>query len=232
MNKLAKVSDLSELAQAITREHGLANQAFKTALHHAIKAGELLKEAKAKVGHGAWLPWLQENCHVSERTAQGYMRLAREFPKLDSEKAQRVADLPLRAALKEIAQERREYETYGTLANHEEEFNPDEWSDMIGELNIIYFPNDSEYQIESEPGALYRYLKEKDDGSMSEREKVALCLCANVSKHLCYWTLFAKDGKEPLPEPVRKYLDAGGEAGQWDIRICKKCGAFPEVVHQ
>ena len=68
-------------------------------MQHALNAGDLLLKAKKKVAHGGWLDWLKENCHFSERTAQGYMRLSRELPQLEDSKAQRVADLPLRDAL-------------------------------------------------------------------------------------------------------------------------------------
>lgn len=40
----------------------------------AIKAGELLKEAKAKLPHGEWLSWLKKQCELSQRTAQRYMK--------------------------------------------------------------------------------------------------------------------------------------------------------------
>jgi len=64
------------LAQDIRREHEAAQQAFASAVEHAVRCGELLAEAKAQVRHGAWLPWLAENFLASVRTAQGYMRLA------------------------------------------------------------------------------------------------------------------------------------------------------------
>ena len=36
--------------------------------------------------HEQWLPWLQENCALWERSAQAYMRLARKYGELDAEK--------------------------------------------------------------------------------------------------------------------------------------------------
>jgi Protein of unknown function (DUF3102) len=94
---------LADLAGRINDEHRLAEQHARSAVEHALKCGELLIEAKGKVQHGEWLPWLKANCAVSERTAQAYMRLAHEIPKLDPGKAQRVADLPLREALKALS---------------------------------------------------------------------------------------------------------------------------------
>jgi hypothetical protein len=88
---------LAEVAQQIRVEHQAVVGAFRSALQHAIKAGQLLIEAKAQVGHGNWRSWLTENCGVGERMAQNYMQLARR--KDDLLNPQRVSDLPVRAAL-------------------------------------------------------------------------------------------------------------------------------------
>jgi len=68
---------LSELARRIDAEHGAVATALCSALAHAIAAGELLIEAKAKVHHGQWLKWIKANCSVPRRTAAHYMALAR-----------------------------------------------------------------------------------------------------------------------------------------------------------
>lgn len=94
---------VTDLAAEIRQKHALAIETANRAVQYAREAGELLLQAKATIAHGAWGEWLKENCDLSERTAQGYMRLARELPKLDAAKAQRVADLPLRQALKELS---------------------------------------------------------------------------------------------------------------------------------
>lgn len=62
--------------------------------HNIIGIGQHLIEAKAMLSHGEWLPWLSEHAHFSEKTAQNYMRVAREFPN-----PQLVADLGVRKAL-------------------------------------------------------------------------------------------------------------------------------------
>lgn len=84
--------------EGIAQAHQSAQQAIRDAVAHAIRAGELLLEAKAAMPHGAF----GEFCKAlpfSDRTARGYMRLAR----LDDEKRQRVADLTLREALQSLA---------------------------------------------------------------------------------------------------------------------------------
>ena len=44
-----------------------------------IEVGKLLIEAKKKLPHGQWLPWLRDNIEISAVTAQRFMRLAEEF---------------------------------------------------------------------------------------------------------------------------------------------------------
>lgn len=43
-----------------------------------IQIGQRLIEAKAAIPHGGWLPWLSEQVHYSERTAQRLMKIARD----------------------------------------------------------------------------------------------------------------------------------------------------------
>ena len=73
------------------------------ALRHAIRAGELLVEAKSRVQHGEWGSWVEANFEGSTRTTQAYMKVAREIPNLDEVKAQRVALLSLREAMRELS---------------------------------------------------------------------------------------------------------------------------------
>jgi len=64
------------LARRIDAELGAVATALCSALAHAIAAGELLIEAKAKVRHGQWLRWLAAH-KFPQRTATHYMELAR-----------------------------------------------------------------------------------------------------------------------------------------------------------
>jgi site-specific DNA-methyltransferase (adenine-specific) len=74
--------DLAGLAAAINTAHRQAEEALRAGLAHALRVGELLLKAKAKVGHGQWLAWLQRHCEVSERLAQKYMQVARQQERL------------------------------------------------------------------------------------------------------------------------------------------------------
>jgi hypothetical protein len=103
MSEIAIIPPTADLAARIQAAHEAAQSAMRSAVIHAVEAGRLLMEAKKLVRHGNWTGWLKQNCEFSERTAQGYIRLARELSKLAEPKAQRVADLSLREALKAVS---------------------------------------------------------------------------------------------------------------------------------
>ncbi len=111
---------LDALADRINAEHKAACEAAMTTTQHAMKCGNLLTEAKSGLPHGQWLPWLKENSEMSERTTQAYMRLARRYEELDDEKAQRVADLPVREAMKAIADDRADNPLPAQYSSYEE----------------------------------------------------------------------------------------------------------------
>lgn len=70
-------------------------------IEHAIRAGQLLAEAKRAVPHGHWLSWLKENFSLSERTAQNLIRLATRFPN-----TKETADLTVTDAIASLAETR------------------------------------------------------------------------------------------------------------------------------
>jgi hypothetical protein len=88
---------LPELAAQIRVEHEATAVALRRSVEHGIAAGDLLSEAKALVKHGQWLPWLAEHCSMSERTAQLYMRLAKQRDAITAN-TQPIADLTLNEA--------------------------------------------------------------------------------------------------------------------------------------
>jgi hypothetical protein len=98
------MTGLDDLAKQINQEHNECESAFKAGVQHALNAGELLIQAKALCHHGEWGRWLKDNCQFSERTAQAYMRVARELPGLDGDKAQRVAEMSFRETLALLAE--------------------------------------------------------------------------------------------------------------------------------
>lgn len=91
------VSDLDMLADKIRAEHEACEGAAESAVFHAIRAGELLAEAKRQVKHGEWLPWLAENFGFTRQWASSCMRLAR---------SQMESAVSISSALKELAEPR------------------------------------------------------------------------------------------------------------------------------
>jgi len=98
-----EVDRLGQLATEINREHAAAQSSLRAGLEHAQAAGVLLLEARGLCPYGTWLPWLREHFVGSERTAQAYMRVAREWDRLTEGNPQHVADLPYREALQALA---------------------------------------------------------------------------------------------------------------------------------
>ena len=103
MNTLTISPISADVIAKINEAIAAAERNARTAMDHAIFAGNLLNTAKSMVEHGEWHAWLEDHVAVAPRTAQAYMRLARKLQELPAEEAQRVADLPLREAVKAIA---------------------------------------------------------------------------------------------------------------------------------
>jgi len=61
--------------EEIKKELSELNQSLKMTVHKAIYVGQLLAEQKEYVGHGNFLPWIEGNLDISERTARRYMSL-------------------------------------------------------------------------------------------------------------------------------------------------------------
>ena len=72
-----------------------------------LTIGRCLTEAKQAIPHGEWLPWLNERVEFSERTAQNFMRLAREWSN-----PQVLADLGAAKALTLLALPAEERESF------------------------------------------------------------------------------------------------------------------------
>jgi hypothetical protein len=79
------------LAAKIKSLHQAACHAAGTAIDSALQCGALLIEAKDKVKHGEWPPWLEENTTISARQAQKYMRLAEHKREVKAGKYARFA---------------------------------------------------------------------------------------------------------------------------------------------
>jgi hypothetical protein len=70
---------LGDLAVEINAEHGRVEDCAGRALIHALNVGRMLEQVKGRLRHGDRMPWVNEHCAFSPRTAQTYMRLHRKL---------------------------------------------------------------------------------------------------------------------------------------------------------
>jgi Protein of unknown function (DUF3102) len=92
-------NSLADLAARIRAFHEATAEGLRRSVEHAMAAGDLLIEAKAQLKHGQWLPWLRDHCVMSERTAQLYMRCAKNRSAIEEQaKSATFADLTLNEA--------------------------------------------------------------------------------------------------------------------------------------
>lgn len=92
-----------------------------------IEIGKRLNEAKSQLSHGEWLDWLREKVDFSERTAQNFMRIAKEYRNPHT-----IADLGTAKALALLAlpdSEREQFAAEKHVVNGEEKTV----ADMTGE---------------------------------------------------------------------------------------------------
>jgi hypothetical protein len=71
-----RASEIEELTQRANHLASECQEAIQQLVWRAVECGEVLWEAKEKLGHGKWLQWLSEDWQHSERTAERYMQLA------------------------------------------------------------------------------------------------------------------------------------------------------------
>jgi hypothetical protein len=98
MDDITLSNSLADLAARIRTEHEATASTLQRSVEHAMAVGDLLTEAKRRVKHGRWLPWLSEQCGFSQRTAQLYMRIAKGRAAIEAKIRGGVADLNLNQA--------------------------------------------------------------------------------------------------------------------------------------
>lgn len=67
----------------IKKELSELNDCLKMSVQRAIKIGGLLIEQKEYLGHGNFLPWLESNFDMDDRTARRYMSIYKHKNKMD-----------------------------------------------------------------------------------------------------------------------------------------------------
>ena len=70
---------LNTLAAQANEAHGCVVSCLHRTIHHAKDAGDALRAAKQRVGHGNWLKWLRTNFEASAETARVYMRVSEHW---------------------------------------------------------------------------------------------------------------------------------------------------------
>ena len=102
-----------------------------------LEIGKRLAEAKSQLSHGEWLPWLEEKVEFSERSAQQYMRLWKEYGKSAT-----VADLGVRKALVLLALPESEREEFAA-DNHAADMTAQELEEAVRQRKIAELKADS-----------------------------------------------------------------------------------------
>ena len=153
---------LVDIAARIKTEHEAVSASLKKSASHAIAAGELLLEAKARpeIKHGQWSPWLREHCGLSERTAQRYMRVAKSREVIEA-KYDTMSDLTINGALDAI--EGNSKTVYHDMT--EEEFSllvPGKDEALIGYLGDIDNPDEIFSIVESKRHPGYYWVTQYD----------------------------------------------------------------------
>lgn len=77
--------DLKVCADSANKYHAKAAEHWQHALRYAKMAGQALLQAKRRLPHGRWGPWLRQNFKGSETNAQNYMRIAERWEEIEHE---------------------------------------------------------------------------------------------------------------------------------------------------
>jgi hypothetical protein len=125
MNDITRSNSRADLRERLKTEHAAIVDSLKNSLSHAMAAGDMLLEARARLKHGQWLPWI-ESCDLSERTAQRYMRLARNRAVIEA-KSDTVSDLGIKGALAMLAVSRESEDPTVLLADNASDLAFDWW---------------------------------------------------------------------------------------------------------
>src|SRR6516225_11751853 len=95
-----------DLAKAINEKYSQIVSSLRTTFIRAVEIGELLEQAKDRVGHGNFEAWLVSHYQMSFSTARRYMKLAEDRPKIEEQlkletasgKSVKLTDLNLSSA--------------------------------------------------------------------------------------------------------------------------------------
>jgi DUF3102 family protein len=135
------------VAREIKEAHDAVATAMRESLRHARRAGELLSQVKDQLPHGEFGPWIDAHCGFGWRTANLYMRIAREWEKLVTENRNAIANLTLGEAMDlltrvdtgEVAEQAADLVALGVLdADALGGLSPREQRIVVSELRLAY----------------------------------------------------------------------------------------------
>lgn len=210
---------LADLAAQIKAEH----LAFVKGFMHALKCGDLLLEAKAKIGHGQWLTWLKDDCGgISERMAQRYMRAAEHRREIENLNPTSMSDLTLTEALK--------------LIGHKDEPtgppDPQEWIEgAIAKAHLVRDAREEHPDDKAFRAHCSKELKIRGDernallglGKLEEGDLRAV-LAKNYSHHFpTIWDMY-REGKRKAEERKERKPERKPETPLAVIKKCSFCG--------
>jgi hypothetical protein len=94
-----------DLAKAINERLSSMLTSFRMSVQRAIEIGELLVEAKDRVGHGKFEKWLTTNTTLPYRSAARYMNFAKKRSEIEAQlgKSANLADFNLTTAQRLLA---------------------------------------------------------------------------------------------------------------------------------
>jgi hypothetical protein len=137
---------LADLAARIRAEHESVRELLHAVVERAMAAGDLLIEAKAQVKHGFWLPWLSDHVQISERTAQLYIRLAKNRAEIEKAKsAMHVADLTLNEAAAILTLSSNMKELFGFVKQVERLCDPEEIMQLCLDSGVAQYAGTIDY---------------------------------------------------------------------------------------
>ena len=125
---VAQVAALPDLAERINALHGQALAAAHTSIERAIECGRLLLQAKASIGHGGWLDWVEANLSFGDRQARKYMRVAANGEEIVKRNC--GSDLGINEALKLLSAGANDHFRTSCFTGCNERYTPAEYIDL------------------------------------------------------------------------------------------------------
>lgn len=163
------------LGRAVNELHERCERSARLAIELAIECGEKLNLAKTQVPHGQWSRWIETNCpNLSQRVAQGYMRLANHREKLEASNTKPDSYLTIKESLRLIASPRPSdpdiFDIKGPLPNPGEALIGKHIDDEIG-LVLVTITGDEDPDFASYEILFSRRTTFHTDGDKSQSRR-------------------------------------------------------------